>query len=270
MNPLYRMWWRFLMDLRPMVRFLAERLPKLAPWSVRLRVVLHRIAGNPIQTLAIVDGFVVWHFLEIEFRWVAAAVTAVLALMEIYHRMALRTGGALVGWREAWRVRRRWPNDWAIVAAKTARVQAEVGTSKEPISSAVLRPIGDHPKMSWLPAIEWPVVSWWVGPPPGRSLAALDDLAVVLAANISHVSDVMVEYERENDSHGRLIMSFDDVLARPSVPTWSTQPVDLAPSEDQTPGALDEAIQELDNSQPPEESQPPTYPPLRVVDEEAG
>ena len=128
----------------------------------------------------------------------------------------------MIGWREAWRFRRRWPNDWATVAAKTARVQAEVGTSKEPIASAVLRPVADHPKMSWLPRIEWPVVSWWVGPPPGRSLAALDELAVVLAANISRVSDVVVDYERENDSHGRLIVSFDDVLGRPSSPTWAT------------------------------------------------
>ena len=82
MNPLYRVWWRFLMDLRPMVRFAAERLPKLAPWGVRLRVVLHWIAGNPIQALAILDGYLVWFAFDVEARWVAATVATVLALLE--------------------------------------------------------------------------------------------------------------------------------------------------------------------------------------------
>ena len=262
MNPLYRVWWRFLMDLRPMVRFLAERLPKLAPWGVRLRVVFHWIVGNPVQALAIFDGFLLWQVTDIDGRLIAATAALLCLAMEIYHRVAFRSGGLLVGWREAWRVRRRWPNDWAIVAAKTARVQAEVGTSKEPISSAVLRPVADHPKMSWLPKVEWPVVSWWVGPPPGRSLAALDELAVVLAANISHVSDVTVDYERENDSHGRLIMSFDDVLAQPSSPEWSPKPKTLTPAVEPLDD-LDAAIQDLDQTET-------AYPPLRVIEGEAG
>ena len=221
MNPLYRVWWRFLMDLRPLVRFAAERFPKLAPWAVRARSVAHWLVGNPIQTLAAVDGLLVWRYFDVPLRWVLVAFGVVCVFVEVAHRVCFRSGCWFVAWRETWRLRRRWPGDWATVAAKTARVQAEVGTSKEPIASAVLRPIADHPKLSWLPRVEWPVVSWWVGPPPGRSLAALDELAVILAANISHVSDVVVEYERENDSHGRLIMSFDDVLARTSTPRWS-------------------------------------------------
>ena len=54
MNPIYRGWWRLLMDLRPMVRYLAERFPKLAPWGVRLTGrVLHRLVGNPVQVLVV-------------------------------------------------------------------------------------------------------------------------------------------------------------------------------------------------------------------------
>ena len=82
----------------------------------------------------------------------------------------------------------------------------------------------------------------------------------MLAANISHVSDVVVEYERENDSHGRLIMSFDDVLARPSGPRWSAKPPSLELVDDLPRNDLDEAIRELD------ETEPPVFPPLRVVD----
>ncbi len=260
MNPVYRVWWRFLMDLRPTVRYLAERFPKVAPWGVRLRSAVHLAIGNPIQTLAAVDCVLLWLKFDIEFRWLGLGLLAVCAVAELHHRVFFGSGGWLVGWREAWRLRRRWPNDWATVAAKTARVQAEVGTSKEPISSAVLRPIADHPKLSCRPRVEWPVVSWWVGPPPGRSLAALDELAVVLAANISHVSDVVVEYERENDSHGRLIMSFDDVLARPSTPRWSAKPPSLKLVDDLPGSDLDEAIRELD------ETEPPAFPPLRIVD----
>ena len=264
MTPLYRVWWRFLMDLRPLVRYSAERLPKVAPWGVRVRVLLHWMVGNPIQTLAAVDGYLIWRTTDIGGRWILAVVAGVWLLMEIYHRFAFTAGGMLVGWREAWRIRRRWPADWAAVAAKTARVQAEVGTSKEPIASAVLRPVADHPKLSWLPQIEWPVVSWWVGPPPGRSLVALDELATVLAANISHVSDVVVEYERENDSHGRLVMSFDNVLGRPSSPTWRRTPkLQAVPTAD-LDDDLDAAVEAFD------QDQQPVFPPLRVIEGEAG
>lgn len=263
MNPLYRVWWRFLMDLRPMVRYMAERFPKATPWFVRLRSVLHIAIGNPIQTLGVAGSVWSWLSFGVEFRRAAAGLITLCVLIEVYHFVFFRSGGWLIGWREAWRLRRRWPQDWAIVAAKTSRVQAEVGTSKEPIASAVLRPIADHPKLSCLPQIEWPVVSWWVGPPPGRSLAALDDLATVLAANISHVSDVMVEYERENDSHGRLFMSFDDVLARPTTPSWGNQPAPLTPVDDLPDDSLDAAIRDLDDTTP-------GLPVFRVIDGEAG
>jgi hypothetical protein len=263
MNPMYRVWWRFLMDLRSTVRYLAERFPKVAPWGVRLRSVLHLAIGNPIQAVGLLDCVLLWRAYDIEFRWLGVGFAVLCAVVEIYHRLAFRSGGVLVGWREAWRLRRRWPGDWAAVAAKTSRVQAEVGTSKEPIASAVLRPIADHPKLSCLPRVEWPVVSWWVGPPPGRSLAALDELATVLAANISHVSDVVVDYERENDSHGRLIMTFDDVLSRPSSPSWGNRKVELAPVDDLPDDGFDAAIQELDEVEA-------VYPPLRVIEGEAG
>lgn len=259
MNPLYRGWWRLLMDLRPMVRFFAERFPKLAPWGVRLRAVFHRLVGNPVQVLVVVDALLVWWVLDLPARWLLAVVAGVWLFLEIVHRVCYRSGFRLIGWREAWWFRRRWPAEWAGVAAKTTRVQAEVGTSKEPIASAVLRPIADHPKLSWWPRIEWPVVSWWVGPPPGRSLQALDHLAVVLAANISRAADIHVEYERENDSHGRLIVSFDDVLSRPSSPTWAGSvpaPAEIVEADD-----LADAVEAFDRTDQ-------AWPPLRIIDGE--
>ena len=221
MHSVHRAWWRALMDLRPLVRFLAERFPKLAPWAIRLRSVLHLAVGNPIQALAFVDVVLLWWLRGWPTRWLAVGFLVVCLVVEVAHRLGIRHGVWLSAWREAWRFRRRWPSDWAGIAAKTTRVQAEVGTSKEPIASAVLRPVADHPKMSWWPRIEWPVVSWWVGPPPGRSLTALDELTTVLAANIPRADDVYVDYERENDSYGRLIVSFGHVLDRTSSPTWA-------------------------------------------------
>ena len=216
MNPLYRMWWRFLMDLRPLTRYLAERFPHLAAPAVRTRTVVHLLVGNVVQVLVSLYGLTVWALIDGLWWGFASWLSAAIAVEMVHHvvrdRGAHRLLVALVGWREAWRVRRRWPSDWAIVAAKTTRVQAEVGTSKEPIASARLRPIADHPKMSWWPRVAWPVVSWWVGPPPGRSFAAFDEVAAQLAANISHCIDVAVDFDRVSDSYGRLVVTFADPL----------------------------------------------------------
>ena len=258
MNPLYRLWWQFLMELQPIVRYGAERLPRLAPWGVRLRSLFHWLIGSPIQTLATIDGLVLWPLLGLPWRWLAVALAVIHVAVSVVQRVRYRHGGWLIGWHDAWRFRRRWPSVWATVAAKTARVQAEVGTSNEPIASAVLRPVADHPKLSWLPQIEWPIVSWWVGPPPGRSLLALDDLAVVLAANVPRAADVQVDYERENDSHGRLIVSFGDTNVV-TTPPWH-QPIDA--SDGALIGSLDDAIAAFDDQNIA------AYPPLRAVDGE--
>ena len=148
MHPAYRAWWRALMDLRPMVRYLAERFPKLAPWGIRVRVVLHGMVGNPLQTVLGAEVLTLWLMAGWPWRWLLGVFVTVSLVLEVTHRVFYRHGHWLIGWREAWRFRRRWPSDWAGVAAKTVRVQAEVGTSKEPIASAVLRPVADHPKLS--------------------------------------------------------------------------------------------------------------------------
>ena len=253
MNLVYRIWWRLLMDLRPAVRYGAERFPHLAPVAVRARTMAHFVVGSPIQLLVSVYGLTVWTLAE-SFRWGMAAWLTAAVAVELAFQFGRARGGHqvlvwLVGWREAWRVRRRWPSDWSIVAAKTSRVQAEVGTSKEPIASARLRPIADHPKMSWWPRIEWPVVSWWVGPPPGRSFAALEEVAPSLAANISHCIDVGLDFDRESDSYGRLVVTFDDPLADAIDPPL------------QLPFQLSEPLEPLET--------PSDRPPLMVVPDDA-
>ena len=216
MNPLYRIWWRALMDLRPVIRYLAERFPRFSPIAVRSRTVAHLAVGNVAQVLVGLYGLAVWALAD-SFAWGLMASSTAAVAMELVFQFGRARGTSLmlvwlVGWREAWRVRRRWPADWSIVAAKTNRVQAEVGTSKEPIASARLRPVVDHPKMSWWPRIDWPVVSWWVGPPPGRSFTALEEVIDQLAANISHCENMAVEFGRHSDSHGRLVATFADLL----------------------------------------------------------
>jgi hypothetical protein len=90
-------------------------------------------------------------------------------------------------------------------------------------------------------------------------LAALDELCVVLAANISRAADIAVDYERENDSHGRLIVTFADVLAQPSSPTWSTTNPPPAPIPDGLAAVLDD----LENDQDDEPVE--LFPPLRMI-----
>lgn len=226
-NPVYELWWRTSMDARGLLRFVAERFRFVAPVGVRLRWLLHLMVGNPIQVAGLVSAMAAWRTGAVPFRVALLVWFLSWALVEVHHRLAFGCGSWMVGWREGWRVRRQLPAVWASVAAKTDRVQAEVGTSKEPIASAVLRPVADHPKMSWWPRIEWPVVSWWVGPPPGRSFNALDEVTDALAANLTHAVDVTVDYNRETDSFGRLTVAFLDVLATP-VPIDGGAMVDLA------------------------------------------
>lgn len=245
-SPINEWWWQLLMDLRPKIRFFAERLPRLAIKAVRLRSVLHALAGNPTQVAISYVGAVIG--LATQSKVVVATSATLLIGSEIAHHVAFNRGGpkwliGYVGWREAWRFRRRFPSLWAEAAAKTSKVQAEVGTSKEPIASARLRPIADHPKMSWMPTVRWPIVSWWIGPPPGRSFEVFEQLTTVLAANTPRCRNVVVDYADETSSYGRLHLSFADALEEPSLPSWaatSMQPGDEQPSWDAEIERLDQ------------------------------
>lgn len=228
MGPMRLVWWRYLMDLRPIVRYVGERSRLLQRLAVRTRVVAHLLVGNPHQLIIAAYGLAVWDAYDSLIAgflaWASMVVAAELVLQYVRMRGNSPTLLVLVGWREAWRVRRRWPSDWAVVAAKTMNVQAEVGTSEEP-KAPPFRPICDHPKMSWIPQLEWPVISWWVGPPPGRSFQALEATTSILAANISHCQQVRVEFARASDSYGRLIMVFDEVVGRPGwLPSFRNDP----------------------------------------------
>lgn len=254
MNPVYRVWWRALMDLRHVVRFLAERFPHLAGPAVRIRSLLHLVVGNIAQVTTAGIVALLWSLPWP--LWVEVLIVGLwwLLLEAVHHLVMTRSASPalvwLAGWREAWRVRRRWPADWAAVAAKTTRVQAEVGTSKEPIASARLRPIADHPKLAWWPRIEWPVVSWWVGPPPGRSFTALDELLSILAANISHCIDVALDYERESDSYGRLVVTFADPLAAVVEPSESAEILEFPEMPEPLPPAADDIEEEPAHERP--------------------
>ncbi len=243
------------MDLRPLVRYVTIRHWSLRQIGVHSRIVAHLLVGNPHQVIIAFYGLAIWDAYNSLFAglaaWASTAVAAELVLQFIRLRGTSPTGLLLVGWREAWRVRRRWPADWAVVAAKTNAVQAEVGTSEEP-KAPPSRPVLDHPKLSWVPVINWPVVSWWVGPPPGRSFRALEVTTAILAANISHCLDIRVDYDRPSDSYGRLFITFDEVGAE----TNQMPPVDDDPGPDVTIGG------------PPTDPMP-VPPPLRLVRQDA-
>lgn len=222
MNPLQVFCWRVLGDLRPIVRYSAERFPSWAPRGLRARTLAHLAAGNPVHTLAVIDAIWACLLFELPVRWLALAVVVAWALAEAHFWLQRGSGDRLSVWREAWRFRRRWPAIWAEVAAKTASVQAEVGTANEPTSPAALRPIADHPKLGWWPKNEWPVVWWWVGPPPGRSLDSLAELAEILTANITRVAGIHIDYDSPGASWGRLIVIFEPVLNDTTQPAWAT------------------------------------------------
>ena len=237
MNPVHRFVWNLLMRRRRNLRFLAARFPWFAPWAVRVRMLAHVLVGNVHVTAGLVLCWWLWP--TIGFGPAAWSGFGIAAFGELFLQLGFyfpsRFGWLRwpVGWREGWAVRAYLPAAWADGAAKTAAVQAEVGTSSEPTAPAKLRPVADHPKLSFVPFVEWPTVSFWVGPPPGRTFAALDEMADVLAANLPRCHSVTVEYRRATDSFGRISFTFDDVL------------------EDQTVTAPPLAT--LDNVEPPAE-----------------
>lgn len=244
MNMAHRMWWRALMDLRPIIRFLAERFPKLAPVAVRLRTLAHVTVGNPVQTILLAIALRLWAEHLVSFRVVGGVAALLFVSLEIWHRRGFETGagGWSVGWRESWRLRRRWPAGWAEQAAKTRAIQAEVGTSKEPVASAALRPVADHPKMGCWPTVNWPQVSWWVGPPPGRTFAQFDEVLDVLATNNPRVVGYELDYDRITDSFARLTVSFRSVLDEAIAPVETT--VD---SEPWTPVVIEGGLSGISN-----------------------
>ena len=193
----------------------AERFPRLAPVGIRVRWLLHVLVGNPVHTVAAIV-VAVW------FRSVPGLIAFVIVagLVELWIRIRFESGGWLVTWRTRWWFRRGFPRWWTDLAAKTRQVQAEVGSSREPIASARLRPVADHPKMSWWVRVDWPVISWWVGPPPGRSFAEFDRNTAILAASVPAAVGVELEYRRETDSVGRLSVAFVDVLDAVRTPEW--------------------------------------------------
>ncbi len=216
MNPLHRFVWNVLMRRRRNLRFVAARLPWLAPWAVRARFIAHVLVGNLHLALALVlVGFtapaLAWTMTAAVFAVVVGGGELLLQLGFV-GLVSFRGVSWLVGWREGWSTRAYLPAAWADGAAKTAAVQAEVGTNAEPTSSVRLRPIADHPKLSLIPLVEWPTVSFWVGPPPGRTFTALDEMADILTSHLPRCHSVTVEYVRETDSVGRISFTYADVL----------------------------------------------------------
>ena len=236
-------WWNLLWSSQDAGRVAAKRFRKTTLLVMFLRVVLHWIVGAwPVLLVKAA----LWYF--IGGRTALVASVAVLAVSFMVYVLATNGerdmtapgGGTIarwlmskrfirkpVAWKLSMRTRGRWPADWAKPAAKTKRVQAEVGTSREP--RVTIRPVLDHPKISWWPKVNWPVVSWWVSPPPGRSFEEFDRMLDVLAANMLNVVSIELDYERRTSSIGRMSVLFADPLADPGRPVWDESDFDEEP-----------------------------------------
>ncbi len=242
-------WWNGLWKMRPAGRLLLRR-PKWAARAVTGRNAWHWILAN-LVSLAV--KAVLWIAFDPK---VALILGAAYALMFFLAYSLATNGGppsrflmrwricrAVFGWKLAWRFRARWPMEWSIGAAKTRAVQAEVGTSAEP--AVTIRPIFDAPKMSWWPQMQWPVISWWVSPPPGRTFAQFESMLDVLASNLTNVVGLTLDYERSTSSIGRLSVLFDDPLADPIVPDYHVANDDPAFAEDPIEPAEDMSVEDL-------------------------
>ena len=249
-----KVWWNLLWGFQSFGRIAAGRFRKTTVVLMALRVVAHWAVGAwPVllvkavawwllggRTALIITGvfgvvsFVVYALATNGERDMSAGASGSIARW----LMAMRWVRGPVAWKLAFRTRGRWPGDWARPAAKTRAVQAEVGTARE--ARVTIRPVLDHPKISWLPKIEWPVVSWWVSPPPGRSFEEFDRMLPVLAANMINVVAIELDYERSTSSIGRMSVLFADPLADVGEPVWDT-PVSDSPSNGVTEPVFDDS-----------------------------
>ncbi len=120
MNPIYRIWWRLLMDLRPITRYSAERLPpsrpgrcpfphasptSLSATSSRSLVSVYGVGGVGVARIVPVGLRSVGDRGGVGSSWCSSSL-----VLDRLHAVLVW----LVGWREAWRIRRRWPSDWAV------------------------------------------------------------------------------------------------------------------------------------------------------------
>lgn len=231
-------WWFGLWRLRPSGRLFVARTG-LASAAVGARSVWHWLFANAFTVglklmLAAAGwyGLLPWPLSDVDVALVLiGTVTAVS--FGLYH-LAISGGSVsawlmswwvcrvVFGWKLGWSLRSRWPMEWAIAAAKTKPVQAEVGSTSE--AAVTIRPVFDAPKLSWWPQVEWPAISWWVSPPPGRTFEQFDAVLDVLASNIPNAVDIELDYERATSSIGRLSILFDDPLAEPIQPDFDTDP----------------------------------------------
>ncbi len=221
---LHRAWWVSLWSLRPLGRMFLAR----TGWAARavvLRKCWHWVFANILTVAVKVMTWWVWGWRVagvVTLTW--AAVFGLLYLLAVNGGppsrfiMRFRLARLVFGWKIAWAFRSRWPMEWSIAAAKTRTVQAEVGNNAEP--AVTIRPVFDSPKLGWWPRIEWPVISWWVSPPPGRTFEQFDQMLDVLASNMANVIGMSLEYERSTSSLGRLSVLFDDPLVEPVLPDY--------------------------------------------------
>ena len=222
MSPVRKWWWDALLRRRRHLAFFATRWPRLAPKAVRARAVAHYLVGNPHAVLALAAAVVAvrsWPVLGVLVAWFVF-IEMVLKAVLYWPPLIVRFGRyasviqLVSAWREAWSLRSLFPALWAEVAHRTSAIQAEVGSSSgESRPPARLRPIGDHPKLSWFPELTWPTISFWCSPPPGRDFAAWEEIISPLVASFPRVEALVLEYGQAGSSIGRITFVFMDVLS---------------------------------------------------------
>lgn len=210
------LWWRLADDFRSVIRFWCGRKAGVAKLGIVARWWLHLAAGNfpvlvalvavVVAPVGLVVGLVVWVLL--------------VAGFEVWWQLRLVSGRGswLHGWRLWWRIRRALPAEWHEAAQKSKGIRTRFGGESK---ASVTRPVADHPKTGWFPAVAWPVVSVRCGHPPGRAPQEFGEFQTTLAANILRVDAVEFDFARSRDSVGWLHLTFVDVLDREVQPARS-------------------------------------------------
>ena len=178
------------------------------------------------QRLVGAAGFIVWLWVGPS-QLVLGLVLAALWAMEVglvVSRLRGPRPAALTLWRSAWRFHRQWPRVWADCAGKSREVQGFDGSRRGESRAGAVRPVVDHPRMPWRFWFRWPVITFRVGVAPGRTFAQFDRVVAAMAANMTWVHALELEYGTDRDSFALLHVALTDVLITPGRPTWIGQP----------------------------------------------
>ncbi len=189
------------------ITFLTKKYARTAQMVLAARWVGHVVAGRP------------WLVFAGWFTFTAGASTGVVMVVIAEALLMFVAPASFRRWRDAWAFRRRWPVLWA---SAQKRRPDDVAVGKH----GPVRPMTVCPRLplwsgdGFYPRVTDVAALFVVKPASGQTLADVAQLGQVIAAQVSSISNVAVEFDTATQTSGRLLVTFVDVFETSEAPRW--------------------------------------------------